>query len=406
MERYLVGGAVRDQLLGLPPRERDWLLTGTNADQLIARGFHPAGRDFTVFLHPESKEEYALPRAMVHAGVSAREQVEADLRCRDLTINAIAQAADGTLIDPLNGQADLQKRLLRHTPAFAEDPIRVLRLARLQARMADLGFRIADETRSLVQAMARRGDLEQLVPERVWGELVKALQGPAPGLFITALRECHALAPILPELDRLFGIPQPARYHPEIDSGIHSLLTLERACELSPLPEIRLAALLHDLGKGTTPPQQWPRHIGHEARGARLVEGVCQRLRAPNRFRQLAVAVARFHIESHRALALRPKTLLRLLQHVDALRRPQRLDPFCLACQADLRGRPGHENEPYPQARFLHSVCNAARNIDSRALLQNTPAKQIPQRIQQARLQAIRAAKTEYEKDPVTIQLP
>ena len=400
MKRYLVGGAVRDRLLGRPPRERDWLVTGIDAAGLIARGFRPVGRDFTVFLHPETGEEYALPR--VPAGNhDETSRVEQDLRRRDLTINAMALAEDGRLIDPLGGRADLEARRLRHTPAFADDPVRVLRLARLAARYHDLGFRVVQETRSLVRRMAADGRLSGLVPERVWQELERALAGDHPRVFFDTLRAGGALAPLLPELERLFGVPQPRRWHPEIDTGEHSLLSLERACELSPDPAVRFAALLHDLGKGVTPPGLWPHHQGHEGRGAGLVRALCWRLRIPRRFSGLAVAVARYHTDCHRVRELRPATLLHRLQSLDALRRPQRLEPFLLACRADLLGRPGWEGRPYPQADWWRQARDAALAVDAGRIARATAdPRRIAEHIRQARVQAIARVRAGWEQLP------
>jgi len=407
MNRYLVGGAVRDRLLGLPVQERDWLVTGSSAAELVALGYRPVGREFTVFLHPESGEEHALPRSTPDNAADERSLVEADLRRRDLTINAIAMAGDGSLIDPLGGIPDLQARRLRHTPAFTEDPIRVLRLARMAARYRHLGFQMAPETCTLVQQMAAQGRLQALTPERVWQEMEKALAGASPRTFFEALRQCAALAPLLPELDRLFGIPQPAHWHPEIDCGEHSLLTLDRAVELSPLPEVRFAALLHDIGKGTTPAQQWPRHIGHEARGARLLQDLCKRLKAPNRYRDLGLKAARYHTDCHRLKQLRPRTLLRLLQSLDALRRPQNLQSFLLVCEADYRGRSGWEHRAYPQAAWLQQARQAALTVNTTAIVaQAASPQQIARSIQRAREQAIQAVKATWSDEPVLNNLP
>lgn len=389
MKAYLVGGAVRDQLLGYPVTERDWLVIGATAEELLALGYRPVGREFPIFLHPVTHEEYALPRAPVMSG-DDRLIMEQDLLRRDLTINALAMSPEGELIDPLGGAADLRAGILRHTPAFREDPIRILRLARFAARYAGRGFQVAHETRELVQRMAGNGALSELVPERVWAEIEKAMEGEMPRVFIQTLRELGALGLILPELERLFGVPQPARYHPEIDTGEHSLLALERACDLSPLGEVRFSALVHDVGKGLTPPGEWPRHIGHEARGARLVGALCQRLRVPNRYRRLAEKVARFHTDCHRALELRSTTLLKRLRVLDALRQPQQLEPFLAACEADFRGRPGFESLPYPQADFLRAARNAALTVDAASLAREEKNKaHLTRRIERARIQAI-----------------
>jgi len=390
MKSYLVGGAVRDQLLGLTPRERDWLVTGVTPEQLQSDGFQQVGRDFPVFLHPKTKEEYALPRNARCTSGNGEVSVEEDLARRDLTINAMAMDRDNNIIDPCGGQRDLEQRILRHTPAFCEDPIRVLRLARFATRYHTLGFKIADETRALVKKMVRRGDLDQLVPERIFAELAKALEEERPDIFFQELRNCDALAAIIPELDRLFGIPQPEKHHPEIDSGIHSLLTLEQAANLSQDPQVRYAALLHDLGKGTTPPEEWPRHIGHEHRGVPLVNFVSARVRAPNEWNRLAQQVARLHLDCHRAMQLRSKTILKMLRSLDALRNPERFERFLLACHADLRGRQGQEQAEYPQAALLRCAREAALAVDAKSLAQGmSDGTAIAEKIQRARQQAI-----------------
>lgn len=399
LRAYLVGGAVRDRLLGLPSSDRDWLVTGVTAEQLLARGFRKVGQDFSVFLHPESAEEYALPRGDSTAK-EERVQVCDDLVQRDLTINAIALSPEGTYIDPLNGQQDLQARWLRHTPTFRRDPIRVLRLARFAARFADFGFRVAEETRQLVRQMVHAGELDQLVPERVWAEIARALQGSDPAIFIETLRDLGALRVILPELDRLFGIPQPPRHHPEIDTGVHTLMVLRQACRLSQEPETRLAALLHDLGKGTTPKAEWPNHHGHEQRGAKLVEQLCDRLRVPNRFRESSRLAAEYHTHCHRAFELKPATLLRTLQKLDALRRPERLEQFLIACKADARGRTGFEQQPYPQADYFRAAREAAAAVDTAALARRaTDPAMIPGIIFQARSRAIASVKKTWKSD-------
>jgi len=396
LKTYLVGGAVRDRLLGRPVRERDWLVTDTTADELRAMGFQPVGRHFQVFLHPQTQEEYALPRGPAGSGVTG------DLQRRDLTINALALGPDGELVDPCDGQGDLQRRLLRHTPAFREDPLRVLRLARFAARYHDLGFTVALETRQLARDMVRQGELDTLVPERVFAEIRSALQEPYPVEFFRVLRDLGALAVILPELDRLFGIPQPARYHPEIDTGVHSLMVLQQACRLSPEPEVRFAALLHDVGKGLTPAAEWPRHIGHERRGAELVDTLAQRLRIPGDWQQLARAAAAQHLNCHRALHLRPVTLLKMLSSLDALRRPQRFGRFLLVCEADMRGRAGYEDKPYPQARFMQGARDAAAAVDSRQVVARCRSpKAIPRALRDARVEAISAFQERFAAPPV-----
>ncbi len=388
MKIYLVGGAVRDRLLELPERERDWLVTDTTPHQMQTLGYRQVGREFPVFLHPETGEEYALPRH----GPQDTElgTIEEDLIRRDLTINAIALGPDGECIDPCGGRADLERRILRHTPFFVEDPLRILRLARFAARYQRLGFRVADETRELAQCMVSEGRLDQLVPERAWGELSRALEETNPLPFFEVLRQCDALAPLLPELERLFGIPQSARYHPEIDSGRHTLLALEQACRLSDDPKVRFTILLHDLGKGVTPQAEWPHHRGHEQRGADLIERICQRLRIPNAWRDLAVLVARYHSHCHRAFELRPGTLLKTLKRLDALRRPERFEQFLLACTADRRGREGSEQHPYPQAGLFRAAREAAAGVDTSPLIRTGDDNAgIARRLERAQLAAI-----------------
>lgn len=366
MQTYLVGGAVRDAMLGLEVRERDWVVVGTTAEALERAGYRRVGRDFPVFLHPDSKEEYALARTERKTGpgyhgfetrFTPDVTLEQDLERRDLTINAMARAADGTLVDPYGGRRDLEARLLRHvSPAFAEDPVRILRIARFAARYARLGFSVAAETQELMRSMASAGEVDALVPERVWQETAKALAEPSPEVYFEVLRAARALAIVFPELERLHGVPQPPLWHPEIDTGLHVQLVLQAAAQLSPLPRVRFAALVHDLGKGTTPRAEWPKHLGHEQRGVALIEVLAARLRVPNDFRELAVAVARDHANCHRALELRPGTVLDLLERCDALRRPERFAEFLLACEADARGRTGFEHRPYPQGEFLRAA--------------------------------------------------
>ncbi len=362
MRAYLVGGAVRDTLLGRPVSERDWLVPGATPAALAAQGFEPVGKDFQVFLHPDTHEEYALPRG---AATSSDEAaiVADDLRRRDLTINALARSPEGRLIDPLGGERDLERRWLRHTPAFAEDPLRLLRLARFQARYAPLGFRIAQDTKALARRLAASGALSDIAAERIWAEWRKAMAEARPWIFVRTLRDLHCLAPLAPELDALFGVPQPPHHHPEIDTGLHSLLVLEQACRLSPEPRVRFAALLHDLGKGVTPSAAWPRHIGHEARGTRRLATLCERLRPPVAWCELAHLGVRLHGKAHRALELRPRTLLTLLEELDAFRRPSRLHEFLWVCEADARGRLGLDDTPYPQAHRILDAWEAARRV-------------------------------------------
>ncbi len=406
MQIYQVGGAIRDKLLGLAVKDHDWVVVGTTPEQMLKQGYKPVGRDFPVFLHPKTHEEYALARTerktspgytgfVFHAAPDVT--LEQDLIRRDLTINAIAMAKDGQLIDPYNGQQDLQNKILRHvSPAFAEDPVRILRLARFYARFAPLGFTIADETLTLMRQMVNSGEVDALVPERVWQETQRALAEQQPRAFFEALRDCGALARIFPELDALFGVPQTETHHPEIDTGIHSLMVLDQACQLSPEPRVRCAALLHDLGKGTTPEADWPRHIGHEARSLPSVRQLCQRLRIPNDFRDLALLAAQYHTHCHRAAELRPNTLLETLQALDAFRRPERFEEFLLTCIADSRGRLGFEDKDYPQAELFRRAYSAALSVDAAALArQGLKGQQLANKLQQLRCEAITAEKSQ-----------
>jgi tRNA nucleotidyltransferase (CCA-adding enzyme) len=375
MKIYLVGGAVRDALLDYPVAERDWVVVGARPEDLLQQGYQQVGRDFPVFLHPTTKEEHALARTerkrghgytgfTVHCDPSVT--LEEDLRRRDLTINAMAQDSDGRLIDPYGGRADLKQRVLRHvSDAFVEDPLRVLRTARFAARYAHLQFTVAPQTIALMADIVAQGELAHLPAERVWVELEKALGERNPEVFVQVLRDCGALEKLLPEVAALFGVPQPAAHHPEIDTGLHILMALQQSAALSAATDVRFAVLLHDLGKGATPPAEWPRHIGHEQRGVKLVEQVCQRLRAPRRHSELARAACLYHTHCHRALELRGKTLLKLLNATDALRRPDRFEAFLLACEADARGRLGLEQWDYPQANYLRRALAAALGINA-----------------------------------------
>jgi tRNA nucleotidyltransferase (CCA-adding enzyme) len=401
MQIYLVGGAVRDELLNLPARERDWVVVGARPEDLLARGFKPVGKDFPVFLHPQTGEEYALARTERKTGPGYRGfetlfapdvTLEQDLERRDLTINAIAKDPDsGALIDPFGGQRDLDDRTLRHvSPAFVEDPVRVLRVARFAARFAQLGFRVAPETLNLMREIAARGELDALVSERVWQETQRALEMPTPARFFEVLRDANALPVIFPELHALFGVPQPERWHPEIDSGVHTLMVLEQAAKLSADPVVRFAALTHDLGKGTTPPSEWPRHIAHEQRGVALIEKLCDRLRVPNAYRELAVLVSRYHLDAHRATELRDTTLLELLERLDAFRRAARFEQWVLACEADARGRKGLENRDYSQADYLRRARKAAASVTLDATeLDGLDGPKIAEKLRKARLAAL-----------------
>jgi tRNA nucleotidyltransferase (CCA-adding enzyme) len=405
MDIYLVGGAVRDKLLGRPIKERDYVVIGATPEKLIAQGYRPIGKDFPVFLHPQTQEEYALARTERKTGpgykgfeVYAAPEVtlEEDLQRRDLTINAIAQAADGALIDPFGGQKDLEKGILRHvSPAFVEDPVRILRLARFAARF---DFEVAPETLSLMQKMVAAGEIDHLVPERVWKELEQALAEICPRRFFEVLRACGASVRIFPEIERLFGVPQPKRYHPEIDTGIHTLKVLEIASHLSQDTQVRFAALTHDLGKGETPPYEWPHHYGHGERGATLILALCERLRIPKSYRNLAVHVARYHDRAHRAQELRPGTLIKLLDNIDAFRRPHRFEQFLLACEADARGRTGLEERPYPQAHWLRSAFHAAAAVKAQILVSaGLQGGAIAQELQRQRIEAIKHLKLEID---------
>jgi tRNA nucleotidyltransferase (CCA-adding enzyme) len=373
MQVYLVGGAVRDALLGRPVGERDYVVVGGTADALLDAGYTPVGRDFPVFLHPETKFEYALARRERKTGpgyhgfvtdFSPDITLGEDLQRRDLTINAIAQAGDGRLIDPYGGQADLTARLLRHvSPAFSEDPVRILRVARFAARFASLGFTVHESTLGLMRQMVQAGEVTSLVPERVWQETERALGESRPEVFFEVLRACGALAVIFPEVDKLFGVPQPPQWHPEIDTGVHVMLCLQRAVALDAPVTVRFAVLAHDLGKGATPKDQWPKHIMHESRGLPLVDALCSRLRVPAAHRELARMACAQHTHVHRALELRAETVLKLLGECDAFRRPERFSEMLLACQCDAQGRTGLEDKPYPQRTYLERAREVATAV-------------------------------------------
>lgn len=397
---YCVGGAVRDGLLNLPVQDRDWVVVGATPEQMEALGYRPVGKDFPVFLHPETHEEYALARterktALGYKGfaVYAAPDVtlEQDLSRRDFTVNAIAQADDGTLIDPYNGIADLRAGILRHvSAAFGEDPVRILRGARFVARF---GFSIAPETLSLMQAMADNGEVDALVAERVWQELARGLMENTPSRFLTTLRDCGALKKILPEVDALFGVPQPPQHHPEIDCGIHTMMVLDDAAKHGYPIEVRFAALMHDLGKGTTPRDILPRHIGHEARSVDLLRSLCDRLRVPGECRDLGLLVARYHGDVHRALQLRADTIVRIFQSCDAWRKPQRFGQLLQACASDARGRTGHEQDDYPQTLYLQAMLKAAQAVNAGQIAQQCDDKNlIAERIKEARILAVEAA--------------
>lgn len=403
MDVYLVGGAVRDKLLKRPVADRDFVVVGSTPEAMLARGFKAVGKDFPVFLHPESAEEYALARSERKTGpgyhgfqfdAASSVTLEQDLARRDLTINAIAEAADGRLVDPFGGVRDLEACVLRHvSPAFAEDPVRLLRVARFAARYAPLGFSVAEETMALLRQMVAAGEIDHLVPERVWAETRKALAEPQPSAFLKVLRRTGALAVVFPEVDALYGVPQRPEYHPEVDTGIHVEMVLDMAAQLAPRDDlVGFCALTHDLGKAMTPPHMLPRHVGHEARGVPLVRALAQRLAVPTEHAAMAELVCREHLNAHRALELKPATLLKLLQSLDALRRPQRLEVFVTACEADARGRLGHANQTYPQADRLRAAHAAAAAVTAAPFLeQGLDGPAIGVAMQQARVRAIAA---------------
>lgn len=401
MQIYQVGGAVRDSLLGLPVKDRDYVVVGATPDQMVAAGYRPVGKDFPVFLHPHTQQEYALARterktAKGYKGFSvyADPQVtlEEDLARRDFTINAIAQAEDGSLIDPFHGQADIQKKTLRHvTEAFSEDPVRILRAGRFLARFTD--FSVAPETLALMRSMVAAGEVDALVPERVWQEIAKGLMEKQPSRMFEMLRECGALQVILPELNRLWGVPQTAIYHPEIDTGIHVMMVIDYAAKQGYSLPVRFAALTHDLGKGTTPADVLPRHIGHELRSVDLIREVVARLRVPNDCKDLALVVAKYHGKLHAARQMKASTLLQFLEELDAFRQRGRFEDFLLACECDSRGRLGLENCPLDDAQHLSAALQAAGRVDAGAIAKtcHSPAH-IKQSVAEARIHAIQSA--------------
>jgi len=398
LDCYLVGGAVRDALLGREVKDRDWVVVGTTPQQMLDLGFKLVGKDFPVFLHPHTHEEYALARTERKTGpgyggftfdTNPEVTLEQDLARRDLTINAIAQRPDGKLIDLFDGVEDLRNRTLRHvSDAFVEDPVRVLRVARFSARY---GFGVAPETLELMRDMVRIDEVDTLVAERVWQELQLALAEPAPSRFFATLNDCGALARVFPEIDALFGVPQRPEYHPEIDAGIHTLMVVDQAAILSEDTTVRFAALVHDLGKALTPADVLPSHHRHEHTGLDPINALCDRLRAPKQYRTLALAVCRFHLQMHQLHTLRPTSVIGLLESIDAFRQPERLEQFIAACTADMRGRTGHEEHPYPQAELLRNCYDAARGIDSAAIAAGlSDGAKIAERILQARAEAIK----------------
>ena len=401
MEIYLVGGYVRDKLLGLETKDRDWVVVGSTPEEMLKLDYRQVGKDFPVFLHPKTNEEYALARterktAPGYSGFSFHAApdvtLEEDLIRRDLTINAIALSDDEQLIDPFNGQADLKAKLLRHvSSAFTEDPVRILRVARFAARFADLGFTIADETQHLMSDMVKSGEVDALVPERVWQETMRALTEKTPSRYFEVLRDCGALLKLFPEIDQLWGVPQPEKHHPEIDTGVHTMMVLTQAAKLSDDPKVRFAALVHDLGKGITPKEEWPKHIEHESRGVPLVEALCDRYRIPNDYRELAIIVTKYHLHYHRAAELRDDTFLKTLEALDAFRRPERFELFLLACEADSRGRTGYEEQHFDQPEIYRTVFNAAKSIEAKELVaRGLKGKAIKEELANQRILAIK----------------
>ena len=398
---YLVGGAVRDALLGFKAAEQDWVVVGSTPEQMLEMGFKQVGATFPVFLHPKTGDEYALARTEkksghgyhgfnvdFHPGVT----LEEDLQRRDLTINAIARDEDGKLVDPYGGQQDLQQRVLRHvSDAFVEDPLRVLRVARFAASLAGFGFRVHPSTLALMREITESGELQHLAAERVWREIERAMKARKPSEFVSVLRECGALEVLLPEVNRLFGVPQPEKYHPEIDTGVHLLMALDMAAGLSRgSARVVFAVLLHDLGKGITPRQEWPSHRGHESEGVPLVDAVCKRLRVPNVVHDLSRKVCLLHLRCHRMLEARPLTAMRLLEKLDAFRQPELLPDFALACEADYRGRKGLQDRPYPQGERLQLFYDTAAKIRARDLdLEGVGGREVGKRLRQARVEAI-----------------
>ncbi|NBD94887.1 MAG: multifunctional CCA addition/repair protein [Gammaproteobacteria bacterium] len=408
LECYQVGGSVRDALLGLSAPDRDYVVVGASPEEMQRRGFRPVGRDFPVFIHPDSGEEYALARTerkagsgyhgfVFHAGPDV--SLEEDLARRDLTVNAIACDSEGRLIDPFNGRLDLANGLLRHIgSAFAEDPVRILRLARFATRFPE--FRIAEATLDLCRAMVASGEVSHLVPERVWQEMRKALMHDRPSRFFDVLREIGAMGVVLPEVHNLFGVPQPSRFHPEIDTGRHTLMVIDQAANLGGSLAVRYASLVHDLGKALTPAAEWPSHRGHEKRGLEPIAALSRRLAVPNECRELALLVGEFHLHAHRAFELKPATVLKLFRRLDAFRRPDRLDDFLTACSADLRGRLGREADPYSQATYLRRAAEAARAVDARQFLdQGLEGEAIGRAMDRKRLACIERVRTTFNPE-------
>lgn len=402
MQIYLVGGAVRDQLLNMPVYDKDWVVVGGTPENMLELGYTAVGKDFPVFLHPKSKEEHALARTERKIGqgytgfdcyFAPDVSLEDDLLRRDLTINAMAQSKDGQIIDPYNGQADLESRTLRHvSDAFVEDPLRVLRVARFAAKFHHLGFTVADETLVLMAQIADSGELESLTPERVWQEWHKSLSTHSPHIFLEVLRQCGALAVVIPEIDKLFGVPQPEKWHPEIDTGVHTLMVAQQAALLSDSLPVRFAAQLHDLGKGITPEKEWPSHKMHCRTGLKLIKRLCERIRVPNEFKELSLLVCEQHSNIHRAAELKPATKLKVLNHFDVWRKPERLEDILLCCMADSRGRTGYEDIDYPQKAIFEQAYQAALSVNVQEVIKDGhQGKAIRDEMEKRRVTAIAA---------------
>lgn len=407
MQVYLVGGAVRDSLLGHPYQEKDYVVVGATPEHMLAQGFQPVGKDFPVFLHPKTKEEYALARTERKSGkgyhgfqffTDTTVSLEEDLIRRDLTINAIAMDQDGRIYDPYGGQTDLENKTLRHvSEAFAEDPLRVLRVARFAARYSSYGFHIASETLQLMQTMAESGELDALTPERLWKETSRALLEDHADIYFQTLRDCGALKHLFPEIDALFGVPQRPEYHPEVDCGIHTLMSLQQACKSNYSLDVRFAVLVHDLGKALTPVNELPRHIMHEERGVKPVTELCERLKVPTQTRQLALSVCKEHLKCHQIMSLKPGTVWRLLQRLDVLRRPERVEAFVQACECDARGRLGLEDRPYPQAQYMLDAMQVVRSIKVQDLPENIKGAEIGEMLIQCRIDALTEFKHQHQ---------
>jgi tRNA nucleotidyltransferase (CCA-adding enzyme) len=410
MQIYLVGGAVRDQLLGIPVKDKDWVVVGATPQKLIDLGYQQVGNDFPVFLHPKTKEEFALARTERKQGkgyngficdFSDDITLEQDLIRRDLTVNAIAKGDNGTLIDPFNGQRDLKNKVLRHvSPAFEEDPLRVFRVARFAARYASLGFTVAPETLQLMKRISDSHELENLTAERVWKETARALLEPKPEVYITTLNDCNALDHWFVEVSKLWGVPNPAKWHPEIDSGIHTIMVLEQAAKLSNELTVRFASLVHDLGKALTPKEKWPSHHGHEKTGLEAINHLCDRLKAPNDCRELALLVSEYHTHIHKAYELKASTLLKVFNACDAWRKPQRFNDLLTCCTADARGRTGFENNEYPQAVYVKKALNAALQVDIKAIVaKGLKGKAIKEELDKQRITKITMIKSTTLED-------